>query len=60
VLAWRADAEEGGETAFPHSRWLNEEVQTAGRQFSQCAKGVVAAHARKGNASESMPAGTYF
>jgi len=45
-----ADAEEGGETAFPHSRWLDKEKQTAGVEFSECAKAGVAALPRKGNA----------
>lgn len=51
-----ADAEEGGETAFPHSRWLDKEKQTAGKAFSNCAKDGVAALARKGNASASAAA----
>jgi prolyl 4-hydroxylase len=45
-----ADAEEGGETAFPHSRWLDKEKQAAGKTFSDCAKDGVAVHPRKGNA----------
>lgn len=50
VLIYLADAEEGGETAFPHSRFLDKEKQTAGQTYSACAEGNVAAHARKGNA----------
>ena len=45
-----ADAEVGGETAFPHSRWLDKEKQTAGKTFSECAKDGVAVQPRKGNA----------
>lgn len=45
-----ADVEEGGETAFPHSRWLDRERQTAGVKYSDCAKDGVAALPRKGNA----------
>lgn len=45
-----ADVEEGGETAFPHSRWLDRERQTAGAKYSDCAKDGVAALPRKGNA----------
>ena len=45
-----ADAEEGGETAFPHGEWLDEGVQTAGRTFSECAARGPAAHPRKGDA----------
>ena len=52
----RSGAEEGGETAFPHSRWLDKEKQTAGVRLSDCAKDGVAALPRKGNASESAVA----
>ena len=45
-----ADVEEGGETAFPHSQWLDKEVQTAGKSYTKCTEGGVAAHPRKGNA----------
>ena len=38
-----ADAEEGGETAFPAGKWLNKELQAAGKPFSDCAKSGVAA-----------------
>eukprot|EP00887_Chlorella_sp_A99_P003680 scaffold7.g3680.t1 len=66
VLMYLSDAEFGGETAFPRSEWLDEAVQTAGKEYSDCAKvneaalmarparadsqGGVAAHARKGDA----------
>lgn len=43
-----ADVASGGETAFPRSKWLDEERQTAGQPFSKCARGGVAALARKG------------
>lgn len=42
-----SDAEFGGETAFPRGIWLDEKQQTAGKVFSDCAKGGVAAAARK-------------
>ena len=45
-----ADAEFGGETAFPHGHWLNEEIQAAGKEFSDCGKEGIAVHARKGDA----------
>ena len=45
-----ADTEEGGETAFPHSRFLDKEAQTAGEAWSPCATDVVAAKPRKGAA----------
>lgn len=38
-----ADAEEGGETAFPAGKWLNKELQAAGKPFSDCARSGVAA-----------------
>lgn len=50
VLIYLSDVEEGGETAFPHSRWLDRERQTAGAKYSDCAKDGVAALPRKGNA----------
>ena len=46
-----ADVELGGETAFPRSRWIDKEKQTAGQPFTDCAKGGVAALARKGGPS---------
>lgn len=45
-----ADTQEGGETAFPSGKWIDEEKQTAGQTFSKCARGGVAAQPRKGNA----------
>lgn len=51
VLIYLSDVEEGGETAFPHSRWLEGRDTAADEgKFSDCAKGGVAALARKGNA----------
>ncbi|PSC73401.1 putative trehalase [Micractinium conductrix] len=50
VLIYLSDAEEGGETAFPHSRWLDKQKQAEAVEFSECAKDGVAAQARKGNA----------
>ncbi|KAI3432297.1 hypothetical protein D9Q98_003857 [Chlorella vulgaris] len=50
VMLYLSDAEFGGETSFPHSRWLDKEKQTAGLTFSDCAKDGVAALPRKGNA----------
>lgn len=50
VLLYLSDVASGGETAFPRSKWLDEERQTAGQPFSKCARGGVAALARKGNA----------
>jgi hypothetical protein len=55
VLIYLSDAEYGGETAFPHSRFLDRQKQTAGQRWSDCAKEVVAALPRKGNASEPAP-----
>lgn len=43
ALCARTDAEEGGETAFPAGKWMDEKVQAAGQPFSECAKGHVAA-----------------
>jgi len=50
VLMYLADVEEGGETAFPHSEWIEEKVQTAGQQFSDCTEGGVAVKPKKGDA----------
>ncbi|PRW61425.1 Prolyl 4-hydroxylase subunit alpha-1 [Chlorella sorokiniana] len=50
VLLYLSDVEEGGETAFVRSKWIDKEKQTAGQTFSECASGGVAALARKGNA----------
>ena len=41
--------EEGGETAFPHSQWIDE-ARRDDPTYSDCAKGIVAARARKGDA----------
>ena len=41
--------EEGGETAFPHGRWLDEEAQAA-PPYSECASKGVAVKPRKGDA----------
>lgn len=49
-----ADVASGGETAFPRSKWLDEERQTAGQPFSKCARGGVAALARKGGLSGAV------
>lgn len=45
-----ADAELGGETAFPAAKWLDKGRQAAGQPFSACGQQGVAALARKGNA----------
>jgi prolyl 4-hydroxylase len=49
-MCYCADVEEGGETAFPQSRWLNKEIQTAGKQYSKCTNGGVAVKPKKGDA----------
>lgn len=45
-----ADVEEGGETAFPHSIWLDKEIQTGRKQYSDCTNGGVAVKPKKGDA----------
>lgn len=44
-----ADVEEGGETAFPHGRWLNRQAQ-ASPPYTECASKGVAIKPRKGDA----------
>ena len=51
VLIYLTDTEEGGETAFPHSLWIDREAQTAGKTYNlDCTKGGVAVHPKKGDA----------
>jgi prolyl 4-hydroxylase len=51
VLIYLTDTEEGGETAFPHSEWIDREAQTAGRTYNlDCTMGGVAVHPIKGDA----------
>jgi hypothetical protein len=39
ILIYLNEPEEGGETAFPDSQWINPElVKTYGDKFSECAK----------------------
>lgn len=49
VLMYLSDVEYGGETAFPHSQWLDAARQNR-TEFSPCARDGVAALARKGDA----------
>ena len=50
VLMYLADTEHGGETAFPHSFWIDEELQTYNTSFSECASSGVAVKPKKGDA----------
>lgn len=50
VLMYLADTEQGGETAFPHSLWIDKEIQTAGQTYSECTNGGVAVKPKKGDA----------
>jgi len=45
-----SDVEEGGETAFPHSTWIDKDIQTAGKNFSDCTEGGVAVKPKRGDA----------
>lgn len=46
-----ADVEEGGETAFPNSFWLDEEYgKQASQGHSECTEGGVATRPKKGDA----------
>jgi prolyl 4-hydroxylase len=49
LCALAADVEEGGETAFPHGRWLDQAVQAA-PPYTECASKGVAVKPRKGDA----------
>ncbi len=51
VLIYLTDTEEGGETAFPHSEWIDRDAQTAGKKYNlDCTMGGVAVHPKKGDA----------
>lgn len=50
VLLYLSDVEDGGETAFPHSIWIDKEIQTAGNSYSDCTNGGVAVKPKKGDA----------
>ena len=50
ILIYLTDTEEGGETAFPHSLWIDKDIQAAGETFSNCSNGGVAVKPRKGDA----------
>jgi len=50
VLMYLSEVEEGGETAFPKSTHWVDEAEQAGGEWSECARGVVAARPRKGDA----------
>jgi prolyl 4-hydroxylase len=51
VLLYLSDVEEGGETAFPNdSQWVDPSLAEALGKVSDCAKGHVAAKARRGDA----------
>ena len=51
VLIYLSEPEEGGETAFPSgSQWIDPSVEERMGPFSDCAKGHVAAKAKKGDA----------
>ncbi|EFN58979.1 hypothetical protein CHLNCDRAFT_137600 [Chlorella variabilis] len=49
LLMYLSDVEEGGETAFPHGRWLDEGVQAA-PPYTECASKGVVVKPRKGDA----------
>jgi len=49
VLLYLADVEEGGETAFPDSDWIDESMGERGEPWSSCADGTVAMHPKKGD-----------
>lgn len=48
VLLYLSDVEEGGETAFPDSEWINPALGTASK-WSDCADEHVAVHPKKGD-----------
>ncbi|KAL4552760.1 hypothetical protein Ndes2526B_g02670 [Nannochloris sp. 'desiccata'] len=51
VLIYLTDTEKGGETAFPHSEWINRDAQTEGKTYNlDCTRGGVAVHPKKGDA----------
>ncbi|GLI59753.1 hypothetical protein VaNZ11_001703 [Volvox africanus] len=51
VLIYLNEPEEGGETAFPDSAWVNPELaRTLGANFSACAKNHVAFAPKRGDA----------
>ncbi|GIL88965.1 hypothetical protein Vretimale_16243 [Volvox reticuliferus] len=51
VLIYLNEPEEGGETAFPDSQWVNPELaKTLGANFSACAKNHVAFAPKRGDA----------
>ena len=47
VLLYLQDTEEGGETAFPDSEWIEPESEYAQQKFSECAKNGVAFKRRR-------------
>ena len=49
VLLYLQDTEEGGETAFPDSEWIEPESEYAQQKFSECAKNGVAFKPKRGD-----------
>mmetsp|Transcript_61464 Transcript_61464/g.194551 ORF Transcript_61464/g.194551 Transcript_61464/m.194551 type:complete len:376 (-) Transcript_61464:56-1183(-) len=49
VLLYLNTPDDGGETVFPHSKWIDEDTQKQG-EYSKCGQRGVAAHAKKGDA----------
>eukprot|EP01024_Parvocaulis_polyphysoides_P021430 TRINITY_DN20142_c0_g2_i2.p1 TRINITY_DN20142_c0_g2~~TRINITY_DN20142_c0_g2_i2.p1 ORF type:complete len:386 (-),score=35.09 TRINITY_DN20142_c0_g2_i2:402-1559(-) len=50
VLLYLTDVEEGGETVFPNSEWIDANEAINKGPFSECAQGHVATKPRKGDA----------
>ena len=49
VLLYLEDTEEGGETAFPDSQWINPNSEYATQKFSKCAENGVAVKPKRGD-----------
>ena len=49
VLLYLEDTEEGGETAFPDSEWIEPESEYARQKFSKCAENGVAVKPKRGD-----------